>query len=55
MFKLNKELEVNKEVESILEELCVREEFNCSGYTGCPANGCCIDDLYVGGSCLAHL
>ena len=50
MFNLNKELEINKEVESILEEMSGREEFNCTGYVGCPSNGCNVDDFFIGDS-----
>jgi hypothetical protein len=45
MINLNKEFVSDEEVKTILEEISEREEFHCTGYVGCPANGCSIDDV----------
>ena len=44
MFKLNKVLGISENVEGLLEELCERDEYNCTGFVGCRVNGCSADD-----------
>lgn len=43
MLKLNKEFVVGEEIETILEEMSEREEFQCTAYAVCAVHGCNID------------
>lgn len=44
MFELNNELEISENIDYMLEKMCERDEYNCTGYTGCRVNGCSVDD-----------
>lgn len=47
MLNLNKEVVTGEDIELILEEMRAREEFHCTGYKGCPINGCSIDNADI--------